>query len=83
VFPIQYIKISPIATFGTNFNYSIWYVEIKGIKEEDLMARVFNGYTKVYTIFTVCYSLLITIVFISIKSWRQSSFVLSILDKRI
>jgi hypothetical protein len=46
VFPIQYIKISPIATFGTNFNYSIWYVEIKGIKEEDLMARVFNGYTK-------------------------------------
>ncbi|KAG0826673.1 hypothetical protein G6F18_009843 [Rhizopus arrhizus] len=46
VFPIQYIKISPIATFGTNFNYSIWYVEIKGIKEEDLMTRVFNGYTK-------------------------------------
>ncbi|KAG1589594.1 hypothetical protein G6F47_010306 [Rhizopus delemar] len=46
VFPIQYIKISPIATFGTNFNYSIWYVEIKGIIEENLMVRVFNGYTK-------------------------------------
>lgn len=29
-FPIQYIKIVPLAAWGSNFNFSIWYVEVRG-----------------------------------------------------
>ncbi|GAA5806192.1 hypothetical protein HPULCUR_011722 [Helicostylum pulchrum] len=45
IFPIQYIKIVPLATFGANFNYSIWYVEIRGIKDDELMSKVYDAYT--------------------------------------
>ncbi|GAA5813656.1 hypothetical protein MFLAVUS_007141 [Mucor flavus] len=45
IFPIQYIKIVPLATFGANFNYSIWYVEIRGIKDDQLMSKVYDAYT--------------------------------------
>ncbi|KAG0178624.1 Muskelin 1, intracellular mediator containing kelch motif [Apophysomyces sp. BC1021] len=34
VFPVQFIKIVPLSTFGDNFNYSIWYVELNGIEED-------------------------------------------------
>lgn len=47
IFPIQYIKITPLATFGANFNYSIWYVEVRGIKDEELMEKVYDAYNKV------------------------------------
>ncbi|KAI7898194.1 Muskelin N-terminus-domain-containing protein [Cokeromyces recurvatus] len=46
IFPIQYIKITPLATFGANFNYSIWYIEIRGIKEESIMKEVYEAYNK-------------------------------------
>lgn len=29
--PVQYIKIIPVAAWGNNFNFSIWYVELRGI----------------------------------------------------
>lgn len=29
-FPIQFIKIVPLAAWGSNFNFSIWYIELKG-----------------------------------------------------
>lgn len=32
--PCQYIKIVPILTYGTSYNFSIWYVKLKGIQEE-------------------------------------------------
>ncbi|KAI8368114.1 Muskelin N-terminus-domain-containing protein [Radiomyces spectabilis] len=44
VFPIQYIKIVPLATFGPNFNYSIWYIEVHGIADTYIMRRVFSEY---------------------------------------
>ncbi|CEG84146.1 hypothetical protein RMATCC62417_17991 [Rhizopus microsporus] len=46
VFPVQYIRISPIATFGRSFNYSIWYVEIRGIKKNSILSLVFDAYIK-------------------------------------
>ncbi|KAI8333811.1 Muskelin N-terminus-domain-containing protein [Chlamydoabsidia padenii] len=44
VIPIQYIKIVPISTFSTNFNYSIWYLELLGIDNPDITCRVMNEY---------------------------------------
>jgi hypothetical protein len=29
-FPVQFIKIVPLAAWGSNFNFSIWYIELKG-----------------------------------------------------
>ena len=34
-FPVQYVKIVPLAAWGSNFNFSIWYVELKGWMEQD------------------------------------------------
>ncbi|GAN02525.1 muskelin [Mucor ambiguus] len=46
IFPIQYVKITPLATFGANFNYSIWYIEVRGIKDEALMSKVYDAFNK-------------------------------------
>lgn len=29
-FPIQFLKIVPLAAWGSNFNFSIWYIELRG-----------------------------------------------------
>jgi muskelin len=29
-FPVQFIKIVPLAAWGSNFNFSIWYIELRG-----------------------------------------------------
>lgn len=33
--PVQYIKIVPIAAWGSNFNFSIWFVELRGWDAEE------------------------------------------------
>ncbi|KAI8359968.1 Muskelin N-terminus-domain-containing protein [Blakeslea trispora] len=76
IFPIQYIKITPLATFGANFNYSIWYVEIRGIKDDALMDKIystFNNYKEMET-FRLC-----------LKYFRQKNMmdVYSVLQKRV
>ncbi|KAI7860209.1 Muskelin N-terminus-domain-containing protein [Circinella umbellata] len=44
IFPVQYIKIVPLATFGPNFNYSIWFVGLKGHNDERTMKQVMYEY---------------------------------------
>ncbi|KAG2204661.1 hypothetical protein INT47_011956 [Mucor saturninus] len=44
VFPIQYIKIVPLATFGAKFNYSIWYVQVKGVQDPEIMSQVYSAF---------------------------------------
>lgn len=29
--PVQYVKIVPVQAWGNNFNFSVWYVELRGI----------------------------------------------------
>lgn len=33
VFPCQYIKIVPLLAWGANFNFSIWYIMLRGISD--------------------------------------------------
>lgn len=28
--PVRYIKLEPLESWGSNFNYSLWYVELHG-----------------------------------------------------
>ncbi|KAI7884593.1 hypothetical protein K492DRAFT_142763 [Lichtheimia hyalospora FSU 10163] len=44
VFPIQYIKIVPLATYGPNFNYSIWHVDLRGHCDPKIMELVMHEY---------------------------------------
>lgn len=29
-FPVRFVKIVPLAAWGSNFNFSIWYIELRG-----------------------------------------------------
>ncbi|KAI8384170.1 Muskelin N-terminus-domain-containing protein [Blakeslea trispora] len=40
IFPIKYLRIVPLSAFGANFNYSIWYLEVRGINEDTIIQRV-------------------------------------------
>ncbi|XP_072942576.1 muskelin [Epargyreus clarus] len=37
--PLRYIKIVPIQSWGPSYSYTIWYVELHGIDNEDLVTR--------------------------------------------
>ncbi|OWR42316.1 muskelin isoform X2 [Danaus plexippus] len=36
-FPVQYIKIVPLQSWGPAYNYTIWYVELNGKNQEDFV----------------------------------------------
>ncbi|KAK9767545.1 hypothetical protein K7432_002597 [Basidiobolus ranarum] len=44
IFPCQYIKIMPLMAWGVNFNYSIWYVELRGVSEPKLIEDAYMQY---------------------------------------
>jgi len=47
VFPCLYIKIVPLVAWGTNFNFSIWYVELKGHSQQHIVEKVYQKYVDV------------------------------------
>lgn len=36
-FPIRYIKILPLQSWGPSFNFSIWYVKLSGIDDPKIV----------------------------------------------
>ncbi|KAL0073983.1 Muskelin N-terminus-domain-containing protein [Phycomyces blakesleeanus] len=52
-FPVQYIKIVPLTTFGEKFNYSIWYIEFCGVTDKDIIQKVVADNQKLKEIETV------------------------------
>ncbi|OUM65195.1 hypothetical protein PIROE2DRAFT_7825 [Piromyces sp. E2] len=44
IFPCLYIKIVPLVAWGTNFNFSIWYVELKGHSQQHIVEKLYNDY---------------------------------------
>ncbi|KAJ3332134.1 Muskelin 1, intracellular mediator containing kelch motif [Blyttiomyces sp. JEL0837] len=44
-FPCQYIKIAPQVAWGPHFNFSIWYLEFRGIQEPSFVERAYLEYT--------------------------------------
>ena len=43
--PSQYIKIVPVATWGTSFNFSIWYITLSGIDDQNFVQPCVNHFT--------------------------------------
>ena len=44
LFPCRYIKIVPLLAWGANFNFSIWYVELRGGVQSQLVERTYWEY---------------------------------------
>lgn len=45
--PMRYIKLEPLESWGSNFNFSLWYVELVGIEEPNIVA---DELTKFYQV---------------------------------
>ncbi|KAJ3045304.1 Muskelin 1, intracellular mediator containing kelch motif [Rhizophlyctis rosea] len=41
IFPCQYIKIVPWLAWGANFNFSIWYVEVRGTSQGEVVDKLY------------------------------------------
>ncbi|XP_050432918.1 muskelin isoform X2 [Adelges cooleyi] len=37
--PIRYIRLEPLESWGSNFNYSLWYVELHGIDDQNIISN--------------------------------------------
>ncbi|KAI8803988.1 Muskelin N-terminus-domain-containing protein [Cladochytrium replicatum] len=46
VFPCLYFKIVPLLAWGANFNFSVWYVEFRGVCEPEIVDRVYWNYSQ-------------------------------------
>nr|4PQQ_A Chain A, Muskelin [Mus musculus] len=42
MFPCRFIKIVPLLSWGPSFNFSIWYVELSGIDDPDIVQPCLN-----------------------------------------
>lgn len=45
--PVRYIKLEPLESWGSNFNYSLWYVELHGIDDSQIIS---SEITKFYQV---------------------------------
>lgn len=45
--PVKYIRLEPLESWGSNFNYSLWYVELHGIDDHHLIS---SEITKFYQV---------------------------------
>ncbi|CAE1255868.1 MKLN1 [Acanthosepion pharaonis] len=46
-FPVRYLKIVPLQAWGPSFNFSIWYIEIRGIDDTAAVKPCLNWYNMV------------------------------------
>ncbi|XP_039250977.2 muskelin-like [Styela clava] len=44
LFPCRFIKIVPLLSWGSAFNFSIWYVELRGIEETEIVQPCLKWY---------------------------------------
>uniref|UniRef100_A0A671NHU4 Muskelin-like n=2 Tax=Sinocyclocheilus anshuiensis TaxID=1608454 RepID=A0A671NHU4_9TELE len=46
MFPCRFIKIVPLMSWGPSFNFSIWYIELHGKEDPDVVQPCLNWYSK-------------------------------------
>lgn len=45
--PVRYIRLEPLESWGSNFNYSLWYVELHGIDDSYVISSEVTKYYQV------------------------------------
>ena len=51
IFPIRYLKIVPLMAWGANFNFSIWYVELRGLNDQAMVHQIYQNFLDVRPFF--------------------------------
>ncbi|KAJ0015348.1 hypothetical protein NQD34_008968 [Periophthalmus magnuspinnatus] len=46
MFPCRFVKIVPLMSWGPSFNFSIWFIELHGIEDPDVVQPCLNWYSK-------------------------------------
>ncbi|KAM0683585.1 Muskelin 1 [Mitosporidium daphniae] len=46
IYPVQFVKIVPISTWGIGFNFGIWFVQLKGTQERTQISASLERYVK-------------------------------------
>lgn len=64
-FPVLYVKIMPLLSWGPSFNFSIWYVELHGQDDPMFMGLSLKNYTMIREI---------EIVKLCLKHFRQQGY---------
>ena len=44
IYPVQFVKIVPISTWGIGFNFGIWFVQLKGTQERNQITTSLERY---------------------------------------
>ncbi|XP_037789855.1 muskelin-like isoform X1 [Penaeus monodon] len=44
-FPVRYVKIVPLQSWGSTFNFSIWHVSLGGCEDWNIVQKCINWYT--------------------------------------
>lgn len=44
MFPVHWVKIQPLSAWGNSFNFSIWYVELRGIHDSSIVSTLGRQY---------------------------------------
>jgi muskelin len=45
-FPILYINVIPLLSYGPSFNFSIWFIELIGIEDELIVSDTLRNYNE-------------------------------------
>lgn len=74
-FPIKYMKILPLQSWGPCFNFSIWHVQLAGVDDSRLVKSSIDWFSNV-SIPINLYSLFIHLIFIRfILQYRQKEVI--------
>jgi muskelin len=45
-FPVLYISVIPLLSYGPSFNFSIWFIELIGIEDELIVSDTLRNYNE-------------------------------------
>lgn len=43
-FPVLFIKVIPLLSYGPSFNFSIWFIELLGLEDELIVSNTLQSY---------------------------------------
>lgn len=45
-FPVMYIQVIPLLSYGPSFNFSIWYIELLGLEDDLIVCNTLQNYNE-------------------------------------
>ena len=56
LFPCEYVRIVPIQSWGPSFNFSIWFVALNGVDDEEVVRPALEWHREVGRCFFELYT---------------------------